>query len=554
MNTVHRFLATGSPRSRSRRHRGLGRAAAALGVGSLGLVAFVSPSQAAATFTVTRFDDPAPGPCAAANCSLRRGSVSGQRERRDGHDQGACRLVFIVRPERARGHRQCRHREDRQRKRRERGRARDGDGIHAFEISAGNVTFDNITVENGRPPAESDGTGKGGGIRVDGGASLTMNGGTISANYAAGGSGGGGGGIYNQGTVTLNKVIVQDNTADAFGGGINSSSGSFTFNNSVVRNNVGAFGGGIEDNGAVHAANSLIAGNTADFGGGLYDGPCGAFFGTNLTVSGNSTATGDGGGIRVSASDLFLSSSTVTNNTAGDSSGDGAQGGGIAVVSISCPVGVSLTNTIVAGNTDNGGGTPMERDCVEQDSKTGVIVSNGYNILGDATYCFVNKTTGDQYGTYLNPLSPDLAPLAFNGGPMTAFQTHALEAGSPAINHGSPTAGSCPATDARGAPRNLGGLCDVGAYELVTCQGVVVNRVGTSGNDNSASPQMQPTSGNDGILGLAGNDVLSGGAGNDALCGGPGNDKLSGGLGKDVCDGGTGTDSATGCEVKLNIP
>ncbi len=94
----------------------------------------------------------------------------------------------------------------------------------------------------------------------------------------------------------------------------------------------------------------------------------------------------------------------------------------------------------------------------------------------------------------------------------------------------------------------------MGAYELMTCRGVVVNRVGTSGNDSYTSSQMAPTSGNDGVLGLAGNDKLAGGSGNDALCGGSGNDSLSGGTGTDKCDGGSGTDTASGCEVKFSIP
>jgi len=513
------------------------------------------PAEASTTFKVTRFDDPVPGSCLAGNCSLREAIMAANANPGTDTIQVPAGLYTLTVP----------------------GELPITDsvviektgsgstatvnangtitGARAFEITSANVTLDNISVENGAPPPAPDGSAAGGGILIDAGASLTMNGGVVSHNFAAGTSGGGGG-IDSEGTpLTLNKVIVQDNSVDtAYGGGIDSGNGILNLNNSVVRDNAGAFGGGIEETGSVHATDSLIEGNSAGYGGAVYAGACGAFIGTNVTVSGNTTVA-DGGGFRVNGSDLFLFSSTVTNNQAGNAPGDSALGGGIASIMFSsCPEEVSLTNTIVAGNTDNGGGTPIARDCIEEDSETGVFISNGYNIIGDDTDCFITPTTGDQFGTYASPIDADLKPLAFNGGLSTALQTDALESGSPAINHGSPTAGSCPTTDARGVPRSLGGRCDVGAYELVSCHGVVVDRVGTAGNDNSTSPQMEPTAGRDGILGLAGNDSLSGGAGNDALCGGSGNDKLSGGSGRDVCDGGVGTDSATGCEVKISIP
>jgi len=529
--------------------------ATSLGMILLGFAAFGPPSQAATTYSVTRFDDPAPGTCLPSDCSLREAVLAANASA--GTDTinvpaGLYSLTIaselditgsVVIKKTGSGSTATVD---------ARGSAT---GSRAFEISGGNATFDNISVKDGEPAPESDGSAAGGGIRVDTGATLTMNGGSVSDNYAAG-TAGGGGGIFSAGpTVTLNGVIVQDNKVDlAFGGGIDSGDGVLNLTNSIIRNNTGSFGGGLEDQGVVNATNTLVEGNFAGNGGGIYSGACGAVKGTNLTVSDNQSAS-DGGGIRVNSSDLFLNNSTVTGNIAGNSPGDSARGGGIAAQQlVSCPIEVSLKNSIVAGNTDDGGGTPIERDCVEEDFVTGVVISGGYNIIGDDTDCFITAKTGDQFGTYLSPLNPGLAALAFNGGPLTALETNALEPGSPAINSGNPSSGSCATTDARGVPRSLGGVCDVGAYELVTCHGVVVDRVGTSGNDTSSSPQMKPTSGNDGVLGLAGNDTLSGGAGNDALCGGAGNDTLSGGKGKDTCDGGSGKDTATGCEVKISIP
>jgi Ca2+-binding RTX toxin-like protein len=183
------------------------------------------------------------------------------------------------------------------------------------------------------------------------------------------------------------------------------------------------------------------------------------------------------------------------------------------------------------------------------------VVSQGYNLLPAAPDCPVAAATGDQ-----TTADPGLAQLANNGGPTP---TEALLASSTAINSANPaTPGSggaaCPATDQRGVPRTLGGRCDVGAYERVSCQGKLVNRVGTNGPDT-----LVGSSSADGILGLGGPDVLRGGSGGDGLCGGDGGDQLfgeagpdflDGGAGTDVCNGGTESDQAVACETISSIP
>ena len=57
-----------------------------------------------------------------------------------------------------------------------------------------------------------------------------------------------------------------------------------------------------------------------------------------------------------------------------------------------------------------------------------------------------------------------LDPLADNGG---ATETHALVAGSPALDAGDPNFGPSPTHDQRGPgfPRVLNGVIDIGAYE-----------------------------------------------------------------------------------------
>jgi hypothetical protein len=80
---------------------------------------------------------------------------------------------------------------------------------------------------------------------------------------------------------------------------------------------------------------------------------------------------------------------------------------------------------------------------------------------------------------------PNLGPLANNGG---FTQTHALLAGSPAIDTGTNT--GCPATDQRGVTRPQGAACDVGAYEVEVDSTPPTN---TPTNTPTATPTVTPT-------------------------------------------------------------
>jgi uncharacterized delta-60 repeat protein len=97
-------------------------------------------------------------------------------------------------------------------------------------------------------------------------------------------------------------------------------------------------------------------------------------------------------------------------------------------------------------------------------------------------------------------------------------------------------------------------------YHAITCHGVVVTQIGTTGNDTSIG-----TPGPDVIFGFGGDDTISGRGGNDLLCGGSGNDTLYGGGGDDILSGGSGMDTCAGggqvsgdqaveCEQVTNVP
>jgi hypothetical protein len=118
---------------------------------------------------------------------------------------------------------------------------------------------------------------------------------------------------------------------------------------------------------------------------------------------------------------------------------------------------VNVVNSIITGNvhlTNTLFG--VLDDC------SGTISSQGHNLVTYVAACNV-------VGSY-STAQPLLGPLQYNGGPT---KTHALLAGSPAIDQGDPN--GCAAdeqgvtkltTDQRGLPRPIGAACDIGAYEV----------------------------------------------------------------------------------------
>jgi CSLREA domain-containing protein len=282
-------------------------------------------------------------------------------------------------------------------------------------------------------------------------------------------------------------------------------------------------GGGILAAGPLTVIDSTIAGNTATFGGGLSTEGAGNVTLINSTVSGNA-AYEDGGGISVETDgQVSLKNVTVANNRA-DYDGNGGGDGGGVFTSTSGGGGVlSLRDSIIAANTDGGKEAP---DCA---ILGGAILSLGRNLVGDTNGCGYATGPGDVVNQRAK-----LIGLRDNGGPT---ETHALKKGSPAIDAGK----GCAGTDQRGVKRGLGGRCDIGAWELVRCQGAVVNIVGTDGPD-----LLTGRSGVDGILALGGNDTVRAGGGRDGVCGDAGKDHLEGGAGPDRLDGGSGRDTCLG--------
>jgi len=221
--------------------------------------------------------------------------------------------------------------------------------------------------------------------------------------------------------------------------------------------------------------------------------------GTSLTINGSGIAIkGNASGtifdVTGSASDVF-SNLTLANATDAISGSSNASvslldstisGGGAGLVGINATV----TNSTFSGNTVaiNGGIVSLYDSTISGGSfgieNTSLTIGNsiifgnttdvgsgntvtdsGNNLIGSGGGLFVNGTNGDLVG-----VSPNLGPLANNGGPTL---TYSLLAGSPAIDAGNNAI--IPAgitTDQRGAGFNRisGSTVDIGAYEVQQTQ------------------------------------------------------------------------------------
>lgn len=250
--------------------------------------------------------------------------------------------------------------------------------------------------------------------------------------------------VTNHGTLALTGVTV---TGAQHGAAINNvSSGStaarLTVTDSTIAHNSsdalgtdGAMAAGISSTGLpssqVTVINSTIADNALTGGQGA-----GAIY---------SSATQAGG--------VSLIADTITGN-------QGPEAGGVYTSTNNGNPVIQLSNTVVAGNTSN-----LGPDCY------GSIADGpgGHNLLGDSTDCtgLTNNTNDDLVGSAANPIDPQLAPVAYDGG---STETAPPLVDSPVIARGS--VASCEANpvfdlDQRGHSRQATAraACDIGAAD-----------------------------------------------------------------------------------------
>jgi len=372
--------------------------------------------------------------------------------------------------------------------------------------STGNLTLDGVTVRHGHCAGSCATYGGVGGGILNYGGTLIVTDSTLSHNSASGF--GGGGGIANasyrdqtnsfhEAMLTVTGSTLSGNSANGGEGGGISNSGTLIVTDSTLSgNSANGSGGGIYNHAStVSVTDSILSGNTANTWGGGIANNSGTVTVTNSTISGNSLtpkSVSGGGGIQNLFGTLTVTNSTISGNSASPSGGGG--GGGI----YSNRGTLTVTNSILSGNSST---TPSTSGGGDEVYSRSSIIANAFNIFGhsgqnnaDAFYGFTPGASD------FNATSDGLTPtalasildttLADNGGPT---QTHALVAGSPAINF----AGACGLdADQRGVARPQG-ACDAGAFEN---QPPVANNDTYSTNENMVLVEASVGTLGDGVL------------------------------------------------------
>ena len=232
-------------------------------------------------------------------------------------------------------------------------------------------------------------------------------------------------------SAVLAGVTIIGGSADAGGAALVPENAQLTIYDSILKDNVAAGrGGAIANAGSLSVWGSTLEGNRAASGGAIASQPGGNTFVYLSTLSGN-RASSSGGAIAASGS-VQVQRTTIANNTAPAGGGIFDEGGALQ----------GMWGTLLAGNSGACGGATTSRP---------LWSSN----LSDDTSCAFEGAQG----TY--SASPQIGGLANNGGPT---DTHALRAGSPAINAVDPSFCIQGTPDQRHAPAP--DTCDIGAYEF----------------------------------------------------------------------------------------
>jgi hypothetical protein len=192
--------------------------------------------------------------------------------------------------------------------------------------------------------------------------------------------------------------------------------------------------------GTTFSSTEIVSSTIADNGGGGVDV---GEFESGFTIS-NSTISGNQNGFGVSLT-AYTGMGEVRNSTitANDSGG---------VFATSDVHHINLENTVVGGN--GLGASP--------DLSGDGVFSLAYSLIQDDGGVSITETVP---GSNIFNQDPLLGPLQNNGGPTS---THALMAGSPAIDSGDPAFAPPPQYDQRGVgyDRVVNGRIDMGAFEV----------------------------------------------------------------------------------------
>ena len=272
-----------------------------------------------------------------------------------------------------------------------------------------------------------------------------------------------GGGIYcwASNPVISNNII--SNNSSNYGGGICCDNSSpVILNNDIFKNTASKSGGGgiYCNNSNAKITNNMISDNLASTGGG---GGIYIYSGSPLIINNiisNNTVYNAGGGIYCEYSSPTITNNTITNNIA-------ANGGALFFTLYS---NLSLYNNILWGNTASISGQQVYLDDENSDPNFYYCDVQGdkaaFGLNGAIFYTGIYQNNIDTLPFFVAP--SEGSGIGYNG--ITADWS--LHLGSLCINAGKAdtTSLDLPSTDMAGNPRIGGGRIDIGAYEYVLPQ------------------------------------------------------------------------------------
>ena len=204
-------------------------------------------------------------------------------------------------------------------------------------LASFNFSISDVTITGGK---ETTGVGGGGIISGSINNTVSITNCIISGNSATGAGTFGGGGISHEGgSLTITGTTFSGNSTTSSGGGL-----GYTAGDPLIRT---------PSSGTLTVTGSTFSGNTANSaaagGGGAdlfnFNGGLGSYNISSSTFSGNSAPNGRGGAIVVESGPLTLTTSALTNNSAGVSGG-AINSSGSASVTYSRLVGNSVPNPL----------------------------------------------------------------------------------------------------------------------------------------------------------------------------------------------------------------